>query len=319
MKIVVLDGYTLNSGDLSWDALHALGNVRVYDRTPATDVVEFAADADILLTNKTPVSGEAILQLPNLKYIGVLATGYNIIDIATAQQQNIVVSNVPGYSTYSVAQLTFSLLLEITFHVQRHSDSARQGDWANSADFSFRNYPLTELAGKTMGIIGFGEIGQRVATIADAFGMNVIAHSRTQTDRSARANFKWATLSELLQQSDVVSLHCPLTETTKGMINSENLRQMKPNAILLNTSRGPLVIDDDLANALNNGIIAGAGIDVLSVEPPAADNPLLSAKNCLVTPHIAWATLEARKRLMDTVVSNVEAFINGQPANVVKV
>ena len=318
MNIVVLDGYTLNPGDLSWAGLNALGNVTVYDRTPADGLLERAAGAAILLTNKTPVTREAILQLPDLKYIGVLATGYNIVDIATAQQKNIVVSNVPGYSTYSVAQLTFSLLLEMSFHVQRHSDSVRRGDWANSIDFSFRNYPLTELAGKTMGIIGFGEIGQRVATIAAAFGMNVIAHSRTQTDQSAQSNFEWATLQELLRRSDVVSLHCPLTAETKGIINSENLGLMKPNAILINTSRGPLVVDNDLADALNNDVIAGAGIDVLSVEPPSADNPLLSAKNCLVTPHIAWATLEARTRLMATVIANVNAFIQGQPANVVK-
>lgn len=319
MKIVVLDGYTLNPGDLSWDELSALGDITVYDRTPASSLLERATGADILLTNKTRISGEAILKLPDLKYIGVLATGYNVIDVAAAQQQNIVVSNVPGYSTYSVAQLTFSLLLEMTFRVQRHSDSARQGDWANAIDFTFRNYPLMELAGKTMGIIGFGEIGQRVATIAVALGMNVIAHSRTQTDQSTRNNFKWVTLPELFQQSDVVSLHCPLTEETKGIINRENIRQMKPNAILLNTSRGPLVIENDLADALNNNVIAGAGIDVLSVEPPTVDNPLLSAKNCLITPHIAWATLEARTRLMGIVVANVKAFIGGQPTNVVKI
>lgn len=319
MKIVVLDGYALNPGDISWEKLSSLGDVTVYDRTPADKMPERIKDADVLLTNKTPIAQEHIEQASQLKYIGVLATGYNIIDIAAANKKGIVVSNLPGYSTQSVAQLTFGFLLEMTLHVQNHSNSARSGDWTRSPDFSYWNYPLIELAGKTMGIIGFGEIGQRVADIATAFGMNVIAYSRTQTDQLHRSNFKWVTLFELLQQADVVSIHCPLTPQTQGIINKENLARMKPTAFLLNTSRGPIVVNDDLADALNQGVIAGAGIDVLSVEPPPAGNPLLTAKNCLVTPHIGWATKEARMRLMDKVVSNLAAFIGGHPTNIVKI
>lgn len=317
MKIVVLDGYTLNPGDLSWDELETLGDVTVHDRTPPEQVLKRALGADILFTNKTPLSAEVLSQLPDLKFIGVLATGYNIVDTATARKQGIVVSNVPGYSTLSVVQLTFALLLELTLHVQRHSDAVMDGKWARSADFSFWDYPLIELAGKTMGIIGLGSIGEKVADVATAFGMNVIGSKRHPTDQSHRPNFRWAELPELLAQSDVVSIHTPLLPETKGLINKDNLARMKPTAFLLNTSRGPLVVEQDLADALNNDVIAGAGIDVLSTEPPAADNPLFKAKNCLITPHIAWASTEARTRLMAITVANLAAFLQGKPVNVV--
>ena len=317
MKIVVLDGFTLNPGDLSWDALKKLGEVDLYERTPMGKILERTANADVILTNKTPLPAEIINQLPTLKYIGVLATGYNVIDIQTAKANGIIVANVPGYSTASVAQLTFALLLELCHHVQRHSDAVVEGKWSRSADFCFWDYPLIELSGKTMGIIGFGAIGQRVADIAAAFGMQVIACSRRQTDQSNRKNFRWASTLELIEQSDVVSIHCPLLPETKGLINKDSLKKMKPSAFLLNTSRGPIVVDEDLADALNNGTIAGAGLDVLSVEPPLADNPLFAAKNCIITPHIAWATKEARERLMQSVVDNLKAFISGHPVNVV--
>lgn len=317
MKIVVLDGYTLNPGDLSWEGLEALGDVTVYERTPADKVVERTQDADVIFTNKAPLTADQLRQLPKLKFIGVLATGYNIVDVAAARQQGIVVSNVPGYGTASVVQLTFALLLELTLHVQRHSDAVMEGRWAGSADFSFWDYPLIELAGKTMGIIGFGSIGEKVADVATAFGMSIIGSKRHRTDQSHRPDFRWADLPELLEQADVVSIHCPLLPETQGLINKDSLAMMKPSAFLLNTSRGPIIVEQDLANALNRGVIAGAGIDVLSAEPPAADNPLMTAKNCLITPHIAWATQEARKRLMAMTVENLTAFQKGYPVNVV--
>lgn len=317
MKIVVLDGYTLNPGDLRWSRLEQLGDLKVYDRTPADLVYDRTKEATIVFTNKVPVSAEVIHKLSSLKYIGVLATGYNIVDIEAAKQKGIVVTNVPGYSTASVAQLTFALLLELCLHVQRHSDAVLEGKWSHSKDFCFWDYPLVELAGKTIGIIGFGTIGKQVADIATAFGMKVLGQSRTQTDQSHRNNFKWASLDELLQSSDVVSIHCPLTPETKGLINKDSLQKMKDSAFLINTSRGPIVVDQDLADALNNNVISGAGIDVLPVEPPPADNPLFKTKNCLITPHIGWATKEARVRLMDSVVNNISAFLSGNPVNVV--
>ena len=317
MKIVVLDGYTLNPGDLSWDGLKQIGALEVYERTSAEEVYERAKDAEIVLTNKTPVSGEVINKLSSLRYIGVLATGYNIVDVEAAKNKNVVVTNVPGYGTDSVVQLTFALLLELCLHVQRHSDAVLDGKWSRSKDFCFWDYPLMELSGKTMGIIGFGNIGQEVGNVATAFGMNILGQSRTQTDQSHRKNFKWASMDELLQNADVISIHCPLTPETKGLINKTALQKMKPSAFLLNTSRGPIIVDQDLADALNNDVIAGAGIDVLSVEPPPADNPLFKAKNCLITPHIAWATKEARSRLMNSVVNNVAAFLSNSPVNVV--
>ncbi len=317
MKIVVLDGYALNPGDISWDALNALGNVTIYDRTPADKVAERCTGAAIGLTNKTPVPANIIGQLDDLQFIGVLATGYNIVDVSAAKQKGIIVSNVPGYGTASVVQLTIALLLELCLHVQKHSDAVMEGKWARSADWSFWDYPLVELAGKTLGIIGFGRIGQQVANVATAFGMNIINYSRTQTDQTHRNNFKWVGLPKLLAESDVVSIHCPLFPDTEGLINHDSLAMMKRSAFLLNTSRGPIVVDEDLANALNNHVIAGAGIDVLSVEPPPASNPLFKAKNCIITPHIAWATREARIRLMDMVVKNVSSFQKGSPINVV--
>ncbi len=298
MKITVLDGYTLNPGDLSWDGLNKLGDVAIYERTPREKIVERCRDADIILTNKTHLDEATLRKLPALKIISVLATGYNIVDTKVAKQQGVIVSNVPGYSTPSVVQLTFALLLELTHRVQRHSDAVLEGKWASSPDFCFWNYPLVELAGKTM-------------------GMSVTGTSRTRPDQSGRHNFRWVELSELLQQSDVISIHCPLVPETQGIINKENLAQMKPSAFLLNTSRGPIVVDQDLADALNGDVISGAGIDVLSVEPPAAGNPLFKAKNCIITPHIAWATKEARARLMQITINNLHAFIAGKPQHVV--
>lgn len=317
MKIVILDGYTLNPGDLSWDELKKLGDVVIHDRTPADKVVERAKDAEIAFTNKTPIGEEALNQLSSLKYIGVLATGYNIVNTEVAKAKGIIVANVPGYGTTSVVQLTFALLLELCLHVQQHSDSVMQGKWAKSADWCYWDYPLVELSGKTIGIIGFGRIGQQVGDVATAFGMNIIGNSRHWTDQSKRLNFKWAEIPELLAHSDVVSIHCPLFPETKGLINKESLKSMKSSAFLLNTSRGPIIVDEDLADALNNDVIAGAGIDVLSAEPPSKENPLFTAKNCIITPHIAWATKEARARLLDTTVSNLSAFLGGSPVNVV--
>jgi Lactate dehydrogenase and related dehydrogenases len=317
MKIVVLDGYTLNPGDLSWERLFDLGEVVLYDRTPSDKIIERSKGAEVLITNKTPFSEATIDSLPDLKYIGVLATGYNIVDTIAAKKRNIIVTNVPAYSTMSVAQLTFALLLELCHHVQRQSDSVIQGKWAQSPDFCYSDFPLKELSGKTFGIIGFGNIGKKVADIATVFGMNIIAASRHQMDQSERKNFRWVQINDLLEQADVVSIHCPLTPETKGLMNAGSLKRMKRSAFLLNTSRGPVVVEQDLADALNNGIIAGAGIDVLSSEPPSKDNPLFKAKNCLITPHIAWATKEARVRLMDIAVNNVAAFIQRKPVNVV--
>jgi glycerate dehydrogenase len=317
MKIVVLDGYALNPGDLSWNEFKKFGELVVYDRTGPDELLSRAEGAEILLTNKTPVRENIISKLPRLKFIGVLATGYNIVDTGAARDKGIVVSNIPDYGSHSVAQLTFALLLELCHHVQRHSDSVAKGEWASSPDWSYWKYPLIELAGKTMGIIGFGSIGQKVGNIATAFGMNVLGAARTHTDQAHRKNFKWAEIPSLLREADVVSIHCPLTPETQGLINSNSLRSMKASAFLLNTSRGPIVVEEDLASALNDGIIAGAGIDVLAVEPPLPGNLLVKAKNCIVTPHIAWATREARARLMTMAANNVSAFLQGNPVNVV--
>lgn len=317
MKIVVLDGYTLNPGDLNWDRLNALGDVTIHDRTPAELIVERAQGAQIVFTNKTPLGEDTFSRLPDLMYVGVLATGYNVVDLEAAKKRNIIVTNIPTYGTKSVAQMTFALLLELTQHVQEHSDAVKAGVWSECKDFCFWKHPLIELEGKTMGIIGFGRIGQQTADIAEAFGMKIAAYDSYKSDQSHRRSFKWAELDELLSESDVVSLHCPLFPETKGIINRESLAKMKRTAFLINTSRGPLIVDEDLADALNTGMIAGAGVDVLSVEPPPASNPLLRAKNCLVTPHISWATREARARLMDIAVDNLKAFLAGKPENVV--
>ncbi len=317
MKIVVLDGYTLNPGDLSWDGL---GNfdLTVYDRTAPELVFERSVGADILLTNKTVLNREMLKKLKNLKYVGVLATGYNVVDTNEASKLGIVVTNIPAYGTNSVAQMTFALILELCTYVQKHSDSVMNGKWTRSIDFTYTEYPLTELSNKTLGLIGFGNIGKKVYEIASAFGMKVVAFNNTPSDEHPqRKNFRWMDLNDLLRESDIVSLHCPLTADTWGLINSETLRMMKKSAFLINTARGPIVVDSDLAAALNSDVIAGAGLDVLSNEPPSEDNPLLKAKNCIITPHIAWATIEARSRLMKTAVENVEAFLSGSPVNVV--
>ena len=317
MKIVVLDGYTLNPGDLSWNGLKQFGEVVVYDRTPKEMVVERAKDAEIIYTNKTVIDEAVLNELTKLKYIGVLATGYNVVDIETAGKKNVVVTNIPGYSTASVAQMTFALILELTQHAQRHSDAVMSGKWSHSPYYCFWDYPLIELAGKTIGIIGYGSIGRKVGEIATAFGMNIIGSKRVRNDMSHIENFSWAEIPELMEKSDFVSIHCPLTTETMGIINKDSLRLMKRTAFLINASRGPIMVDEDVADALNNDVIAGAGLDVVSVEPPQQDNPLFKAKNCIITPHIAWATIEARGRLMDITVNNLASFLSGKPVNVV--
>lgn len=317
MKIVVLDGYALNPGDLSWEGLGKFGELTVFDRTTPEEITQRATGADVLFTNKTPVRENLIDQLPQLKFIGVLATGYNIVDVTAASRRGIVVSNIPAYGSYSVAQLTFALLLELCHHVQRHSDSVREGKWTKASDWCYWDYPLVELAGKTMGIIGYGNIGQKVGAMAAAFGMRVIYTGRSLTADGVAAVGQRVGLEDLLPESDVVSIHCPLTPETNGLINAATLRRMKKTAFLLNTSRGPIIVDRDLAEALNDGIISGAGIDVLSAEPPPANNPLLAARNCVITPHIAWATREARSRLMNMAEENLAAFVSGAPINVV--
>jgi glycerate dehydrogenase len=318
MKLTILDGYCTNPGDLSWDALRQLGELQVFDRTRADEVLQRAAGAAIVLLNKTPMPGHILRQLPELRYIGVLATGYNVVDVETATEQGIVVTNIPTYGTASVAQFVFALLLELCHNVKLHSDAVRAGEWSHNPDWSFWKSPLMELSGKTMGIVGFGRIGRHVGRIADAMGMRVIANDTYHGDGPAFPGFRWTTLDELLRESDVVSLHSPLFPETRGMINAQSLALMKPTAFLINTSRGPLVVDGDLADALNAGRLAGAGLDVLSAEPPSEDNPLLSARNCLVTPHIAWATKEARSRLLDLAVENITAFLTGNPRNMVR-
>lgn len=314
MRIVVLDGCTANPGDLSWEPLRALGDCTIHDRTPAGLTVERASDAEIVLTNKVVLDRATLVQLPKLRYIGVLATGTNVVDTAAATERGVVVTNVPAYSTRSVAQLVFALVLELTQHVGAHSSAVRDGRWTRSLDFCFWDYPLIELDGLTLGVVGCGHIGQAVAGLAQAFGMRVVAHSRTVRPI---AGIEFVDLDALFRRSDVVSLHCPLAPETKGLVNERRLALMKPSAFLINTGRGPLVDEADLANALNNGRIAGAAVDVLSAEPPTANNPLLNAKNCLITPHIGWATRAARTRLLQTVVGNLSAFLDGQPCNVV--
>ena len=316
MKIVVLDGYTLNPGDLTWDELNSLGDCEIHDRTPPQEVLARAADAEIVLTNKTVLTREQIQSLPKLKYIGVLATGTNIVDAVAARERNIPVTNVPAYGTRSVAQMTFALLLELTQSVGHHAQTVRERRWTRSVDWSYWDGSLIELDGLTMGIIGFGRIGRAVAGLGIAFGMNVLASSRSRPQQPPQ-NISFVDLESLFRKSDVISLHCPLTPETNQLVNAERLSWMRPTALLLNTSRGPLIDEQALADALNAGKIAGAGLDVLSIEPPPTDNPLLRAKNCLVTPHIAWATRAARSRLMQIAVANVRAFLDGRLQNVV--
>ena len=318
-KIAVLDGYTLNPGDLSWDTLNAIGQVQFHERTDVSQIVERCKDVEFVLTNKVPFSKETIAQLPNLKYIGVTATGTNIIDIDACKANNITVTNAPGYSSDSVAQHVFALILSLTSLVDQHSTASKSGDWANCQDFSFTLNPIHELAGKTLGIVGLGGIGKKVAKIASAFGMNIAAAHQSSMDRIKMHGIKinWLPHEELFQQADIITLHCPLTDSTNQLINQANLSKMKKSAILINTGRGQIIDEAALANALNNQEIAGAGLDVLSSEPPQSSNPLLSAKNCAITPHIAWASVEARTRLMNIVCDNINAYLSGNPSNVV--
>lgn len=313
MKIVILDGYTLNPGDLSWEGIKNLGECTIYDRTPPEKTVERAGDAEAVFTNKVVFNHEVISQLPNLKFIGVLATGYNVVDLDAATKAGIVVTNIPAYSTASVAQMVFSHILHIVQNVSMHADSVKKGDWAKSIDFSYHLTPQTELAGKTIGIIGFGQIGQAVAKIALAFGMNVIFHNRSK--KETKSDIRQVDLNMLLAESDFISINCPLTDENAGFINKAAIGKMKTSAILINTGRGPLINETDLAEALNKGRIAGAGLDVLSTEPPSPDNPLLTAKNCYITPHVAWATTEARERLMQIATENLKSFLKGTPQN----
>lgn len=314
MKIVVLDGYGLNPGDLSWSGMEALGELTVYDRTSPAELLERSEGAEVLITNKTLITAENMAELPNLKYIGVLATGYNVVDIDAAKARGIVVTNIPAYSTNSVAQMVFAHVLNITQHVGHYADENVKGRWSSNADFCYWDTNLVELDGKKMGIVGLGNIGKATARIALAFGMEVLAYT-SKEQKDLPLGVKKVTLDELFAESDVLSLHCPLTPDTKEMVNANRLRMMKPNAILINTGRGPLVNEQDLADALNEGRIAGAGLDVLSVEPALANNPLLSAKNCFITPHIAWATKEARTRLMDIAVNNLKSYQEGNIIN----
>ncbi len=316
MNIVILDAYTANPGDLSWGSLKELGEVTVYERTRREEIAGRAADADIVLTNKVVMDREMMALLPRLKYIGVLATGYNVVDIEAARERDIIVTNVPAYSTESVAQTVFAHLLTVTNRTEHYAQQNRLGRWAENRDFCYWDTELTELAGKTMGIVGLGNIGSRVAKIALAFGMQVKAMTSKKPEELP-AGIQKAELQSLLASSDVVSLHCPLTEGTKHLIHRETLRLMKPSAILINTGRGPLVDDEALAEALNEGRLRAYCADVVTEEPPKADHPLLHAPNAFITPHIAWATVEARKRLLQTAIGNVEAFVNGHPVNVV--
>jgi glycerate dehydrogenase len=317
MKITILDGYTLNPGDLSWDGLKEFGQVEIFDRTAASEVAARSQGAKIVLTNKALMTRESLLALDDLQYIGVLATGYNIVDIEAAKERGVVVSNVPGYSTASVAQSTFALLLELTHHAGEHSRSVHDGQWSRCSDFSYQVHPLRELSGLTMGLVGFGDIAKQVAKIATAFGMRVLVTSRSQPAAEVLQQYQaqFVDLETLLRESDVVSLHCPLTPQTQNLINRERLALMKRDAFLLNTARGPLIEEAELAQALKNNVIAGAGLDVLSVEPPAANHPLTGAPNCIITPHNAWATRAARERLMAITIENIRAFLNGDPQN----
>ena len=319
MKIVVLDGYTENPGDLSWDALGALGELTVYDRTSLTDEGEILArigDAEVVYTNKTPLSRKVIGASPNLKFISVLATGYNIVDTAAAKERGIPVTNIPTYGTAAVGQFAIAMLLEICHQVAHHSDAVHAGRWESCPDWCFWDYPLIELDGKTMGIIGFGRIGQQTGRIARALGMQVLAYDSFPSD-SGRAVGEYVALDTLLARSDVIALHCPLFPETQGIINRETIAKMKDGVILLNNSRGPLVVEQDLADALNSGKVYAAGLDVVSTEPIRGDNPLLQAKNCFITPHISWAPRESRQRIMDAAVENLKAYLAGAPVNVV--
>jgi glycerate dehydrogenase len=316
MKIVVLDAYAMNPGDLNWNALKQLGETEIYDSSSLEETKDRIADAEIVLTNKAVLNKEIIEAAPKLRYIGVMATGYNIVDITATHTRNIIVSNVPAYSTASVAQLTFAFILEMANHTALYAESVSKGDWSKSKDFSYHLKPIMELQDKTLGIIGFGQIGKAVAKIALAFGMKVIA-SHKHPERDKMEGITFVDQTTCFRDADIISLHCPLNENNFRFVNKELIATMKPTSFLINTSRGGLINEPDLAEALNNKVIAGAALDVLSTEPPSANNPLLHAKNCLINPHVAWATFESRSRLMDVVVSNVKAFLNGKAENVV--
>ncbi len=318
MKIVVLDGYSSNPGDMSWKELEEMGQLKVYDRTADGDIQKRIEGVEAVLTNKTPLDRETIENADKLKYIGVLATGYNIVDVKAASEKGIVVTNIPDYSTKEVAQFVFALLLELCHHVGSHDAAVKEGEWTKCEDFTFWKYPLIALSGKTMGIIGMGSIGYSVAKLADAFGMKVIYHSRSRNRKAESKGFLYRDFEKLLEDSDVVSLNCPLNDQTRGMIDMKALSKMKKSAFLINTARGPIVNEKDLAQALEQGIVAGAAVDVLSKEPPDADNPLLDCKKCIITPHIAWAAKDARDKLMEIAVNNLSTFLNGNPQNTVK-
>lgn len=317
MKIVVLDGHTLNPGDLSWSGIEQFGELIVYERTAPEEIAGRLAGADIVFTNKTPLSREHFADNPGIRFVGVLATGYNVVDIAAARERNIPVCNIPTYGTMAVAQFATALMLELCHRAGRHADSVKAGDWSNGQDFCYWLNPLIELDGKTLGIVGFGRIGQAFGRIAQALGMKILAVDEFPDRALESATLRYTTLDDLFASADVISLHCPLFENNRGMINQAAIARMKPGVLILNTSRGPLINEADLAAALKSGRVAGAGLDVLLSEPPSVSNPLLSAPNCIVTPHIAWATKEARSRLMDIATENLAAFVRGAPQNVV--
>lgn len=317
MKIVVLDGYTLNPGDISWKGMEALGELTVYERTKTEDIVSRIGDADVVYTNKTPLTRATLEACKNVKFIGVLATGYNVVDVDAAKERGILVSNIPTYGTAAVSQYAMALLLELCHHIGEHSNAVKAGAWSNNADWCFWNYPLVELYGKTMGIIGFGRIGQDTAKLAQAFGMKVLAYDAYQNPELESETCHYADLDTLFAHSDVISLHCPLLPSTQGIINKENIAKMKDGVMIINDSRGALIVEEDLRDALNDGKVAGAAVDVVSTEPIQMDNPLLDAKNCIITPHIAWAPKESRQRLMDIAVENLKSYIEGKPQNIV--
>lgn len=316
MKIVLLDAHTANPGDISWAPLESIAPCDIHDRTPLAETVARCQDADAVITNKAVLNRAIIEALPKLRYIGVTATGYNIVDTAAARERGITVTNVPGYSSPAVAQLVFALLLELTNHVGHHARTVAEGRWSACPDFCYWDYPIIELSGRTLGIIGYGDIGGAVGRIATAFGMNVLA-SKRDWKTPPPAGVEPASIEEIFRRSDAITLHCPLTDATKHLVNPQSLAQMKPGAFLINTGRGPLIDEEALAAALNEGRIAGAGLDVLSIEPPKAGNPLIGAKNCLITPHIGWASREARQRLIAATAANLQAFLAGTPTNVV--
>ncbi|HIQ73478.1 MAG TPA: D-2-hydroxyacid dehydrogenase [Candidatus Cottocaccamicrobium excrementipullorum] len=316
MEIVVLDGYTENPGDLSWEGFEKLGELKVYDRTPMDKVIERIGNAEAVIVNKAPITKEIISACPSIRYIGVLATGYNVIDVNAAKENGIVVTNIPSYGTWAVGQFAIALLLEICHHVAHHDQAVHEGRWSTNPDWCFWDYPLIELAGKTMGIIGFGRIGQVTGKIAKAMGMHILAYDKHQTEEGKEIA-EYTDLDNLLSRADVISLHCPLFPDTEGLINRETISKMKDGVIILNNSRGPLIVEEDLAEALSSGKVYGAGLDVVKTEPILPDNPLLKAPNCLITPHISWAPKESRSRLMDIAVNNLKAFIEGRLVNVV--